>query len=127
MKRKWIILVLLGAFLIPGWVGAVEQDDFVVDTTADLIDLCTVPQSDPLHKEAVSFCIGFLVGAYHYHVAEQSGPKGKQWVCPPDPRPPRAKVVAMFVDWVKKHPQYLNEEAVETWFRFLIETYPCRN
>ncbi len=127
MKRKWMMLVLLGTFLIPGWVGAVEENDFVVDTTGDLIDLCTAPVSDPLHKEAVSFCIGFLVGAYHYHVAEQAGPKGTRLVCPPDPPPPRAQVVTMFVDWVKKHPEYLNEEAVETWFRFLIETYPCKN
>ena len=126
MRRKWMILVLLGAFLIPGWVGAVEEQDFVVDTTADLIELCTAPKTDPLQKEAVNFCVGFLVGAYHYHVAEHSGPKGNRMVCPPDPPPPRVEVGTMFIDWVKKHPEYLNEDAVETWFRFLIETYPCK-
>ena len=125
MKRKWMILVLLGAFLIPGWVSAVEEQDFVVDTTNDLIELCTASKTDPLHKEAVNFCLGFLVGAYHYHVAEHSGPEGKRLACPPDPPPPRAEVASMFVDWAKNHPEYMNEEAVETWFRFLIETYPC--
>ena len=125
MKRKWIILVLLGAFLIPGWVSAVEEQDFVVDTTADLIELCTASKTDPLQKEASNFCLGFLVGTYHYHVAENSGPKGKRLVCLPDPPPPRAEVASMFVDWAKKHPKYMDEEAVETWFRFLIETYPC--
>ena len=124
MKRKWMIVVLLGAFLIPGWAGAVEKDDFMIDTTADLIELCTAP--NPLQKEAVSFCLGILVGANHYHVAENAGPKGSHLVCPPDPPPPRAKVASMFIDWAKKHPEYMNEEAVETWFRFLIETYPCK-
>ena len=76
MKQKWIILVLLGAFLIPGWVGAAEEHNFVVDTTGDLIELCTVDRNEPLHKEAVNFCIGFLVGAYHYHVAEKRRSKG---------------------------------------------------
>ena len=126
MRQKWVMWVLLIAFLVPGWAGAVEEDDFVLDTTGDLIDLCTVAPNDPLHEEAVHFCIGYLLGAYHYHVVANSGPKGNRLVCPPDPPPPRVKVVSMFVNWVKKHPEYLDEEAVETWFRFLIETYPCK-
>ena len=125
MKRKWMILVLCGAFMVPGLAGAVEEEDFVVDTTGDLIELCIAPKSEPLHREAVNFCVGFLVGAYHYQVAQHAGPKGKWLVCPPDPPPSRGEVGAMFVDWAKKHPEYMDEEAVETWFRFLIEKYPC--
>ncbi|KKK56343.1 hypothetical protein LCGC14_3065480 [marine sediment metagenome] len=87
MKRKWMILVFFGAFMVPGLAGAVEEEDFVVDTTGDLIELCSAPQSDPLHTEAVNFCVGFLVGAYHYQVAQHAGPKGKWLVCPPDPPP----------------------------------------
>ncbi len=102
-----------------------EEEDFVVDTTGDLIKLCIAPKSEPLHREAVNFCVGFLVGAYHYQVAQHAGPKGKWLVCPPDPPPSRGEVGAMFVDWAKKHPEYMDEEAVETWFRFLIEKYPC--
>jgi hypothetical protein len=127
MKQKWMILVLLGCFLIPGRAGAVEEDHFVLDTTADLIELCTVPKADPLHKEAVHFGMGFLVGAYHYHIVTNTGPKGNRLVCLPDPPPPRSKVVTMFIDWARKHPEYMNEEPVETWFRFLIKTYPCKN
>ncbi len=125
MKRKWMILVFCGAFMVSGLAGAVEEEDFVVDTTGDLVELCIAPKSDPLHREAVNFCVGFLVGAYHYHVAEHAGPKGKWLVCPPDPPPSRGEVGAMFADWAKKHPEYMDEEAVETWFRFLIEKYPC--
>ena len=126
IRGKWMILVLVALLCAPGWAGAVSEDDFDLDTTADLVELCTVPSSDPLHREAVSFCVGFLVGAYHYHVAENAGPTGNPMVCPPDPPPKRSKVGEMFLDWVKKHPQYMNDEPVETWFRFLIETYPCK-
>jgi hypothetical protein len=127
MKQKWMMWMFMGVFLIPGWAGAVDKDNFVVDTTSDLIELCTAPASDPLHKEAVNFCMGFLLGAYHYHVAANMGPEGNRMVCPPDPLPPRAQVVSMFVEWVGKHPEYLKHEAVDSWFRFLIETYPCKN
>ena len=125
MKRKWMILVFCGVFMVSGLAGAVEEEDFVVDTTDDLIELCIAPKSDPLYREAVNFCVGFLVGAYHYQVAQHAGPKGKSLVCPPNPPPSRGEVGAMFVDWAKKHPEYMDEEAVETWFRFLIEKYPC--
>jgi len=104
MKQRWMMVVLMGAFLIPGWVGAVDKDDFFVDTTGDLMHLCTACESDPLHKEAVHFCMGFLVCSYHYHVVANMGPDGKRLVCPPDPPPPRAEVATRFVDWVKKHP-----------------------
>jgi len=126
MKRKWMMVVLMGVFLIPAWGGAVEKEDFVVDTTADLIDLCTAPESEPLHKEAINFCFGYLAGAYDYHLLCTKGPSGKRMVCPPDPPPARAKVLSMFLDWVKNHPEYLKEEAIDTWFRFLVETYPCK-
>ena len=125
MKGKWMILVLFVLLCAPGWAGAVSQENFILDTTDDLVAICTAPDGDPLQEEAISFCMGYLVGAYHYHMAENAGPVGSPMVCPPDPRPPRAQVVKMFMDWVKKHPEYKNDEPVEIWFRYLIETYPC--
>ena len=32
----------------------------------------------------------------------------------------------MFIDWAKAHPQYMDESPVETEFRFLMETWPCK-
>ena len=110
MRGKWMILVLVVLLCAPGWAGAVTEDDFYLDDTGDLVALCTAPDSDPLQGEAVSFCLGYLVGAYHYHVAENAGPEGSTMVCPPNPRPPRAQVAKMFMDWVKKHPEYMDEK-----------------
>ena len=125
MKWTLMVLVLIGVFGAPGLTSAVEEEDFMVMTTGDLIELCTAPKSDPFHREAVHFCEGYLVGAYHYHVAEHSGAGENRMVCPPDPPPSRDQAVAMFIEWTKKNPQYLSERPVETWFRFLIEKYPC--
>jgi hypothetical protein len=37
----------------------------------------------------------------------------------------RNEAVALFVAWVKAHPQYLKDFPVETEFRFLTEKWPC--
>ena len=125
MKGKWLALFLVVFLWSPGLAGAVSESDFFLDDTGDLLVLCTAAESDPLHKEAVNFCLGFLLGAYHYHVAENKGPEGDLLVCPPDPKPSRVEVAEMFIVWLKKHPEYNRDPAVETWFRFLTEKYPC--
>ena len=112
MKGKWSILVLVAFLCTPGWALAVSQDDFELDTAADLVELCTAPETDPLHREAISFCYGFLVGSFHYHVAEYGGIEKSPFICPPEPPPPRAQIIKEYMDWSKKHPQYMNEEAM---------------
>jgi len=104
----------------------VSEDDFEIQATENLLNLCTAPPGDSLYHQAVNFCHGFLVGAYHYHVAESNGPQGVKLVCLPDPPPSRNEAIDMFIQWAKARPQYWKEEAVETEFRFLIEKWPCQ-
>jgi len=126
MKRKTIILLLVAAILFPGSAGAVSEKDFEVQTTENIINLCTASPDDPLYHQAINFCHGYLVGAYRYYEAAGSGPAGLKLVCLPDPHPSRNDAFDMFVEWVKAHPQYLKEKAVETEFRFLMQTWPCK-
>jgi len=77
-------------------------------------------------KEAIHFCEGYLVGAYAYYDEENNGPKGQPMVCFPNPPPSRDAAVAMFVEWAKAHPQYMDERPVDTEFRFLMEKWPCK-
>ena len=126
MRLKTIILLLSAVILFPGLAGAASEKDFEVQTTENLINLCTVATDDPLYHQAINFCHGFLVGAYRYYEAAGSGPAGLKLVCLPDPPPSRNDSFAMFVEWVKAHPQYLKEKAVETEFRFLMEKWPCK-
>ena len=126
MKRKLACLLLAAAFVLPGLARAVTDEDFEVKTTQNLMNLCTASANDLRQKEAIHFCHGYLVGAYAYHVAENSGPEGKRLVCFPDPPPSRNEAIAMFLEWVKAHPQHMGEKPVETEFRFLMEKWPCK-
>ena len=126
MRPRTIILLLIIGFIVPGLAGAMGEKDFEVQTTENLINLCTAAPDDPLYHQAVNFCHGYLVGAYRYYEATGSGPAGLKLVCLPDPPPSRNDSFAMFVEWVKAHPQYLKENPVETEFRFLMKKWPCK-
>jgi len=128
MRKSWKLLVVLlfaAVFLQPGSAGAVTEDDFLVKSTRDLMNLCTASPNDPLGDEAIHFCHGYLVGAYQYYAAANAGPEGVRLVCFPDPPPSRNQAIEMFIEWAKAHPQYMDEKPVETEFRFLIEQWPC--
>lgn len=125
MSRRAMVCLVVIVLLIPVVAGAVTEKDFEIDTARDLLNLCSVSEDAPLYKEATYLCYGFLLGAYAYHLAENSGPQGSLLVCLPKPEPSRNEGVAMFVEWLKAHPQLLEEEAVDVEFRFLTERWPC--
>jgi hypothetical protein len=102
-----------------------ETEDFRIRSAQDLVDLCSVKNSDPLYAAAIHFCHGFVSGAWQYHNSSQNGPKGTPLVCPPEPPPTRDQAVAMFVAWSATHASAMSEPAVDALFRFLIEKYPC--
>lgn len=126
MKRKLTFLLLTITFMLASVAGAATPEDFKVQTARALLDLCTTAPDSPIYKEAVHFCHGFLVGAIAYHLAENAGPEGKPLVCFPDPAPSRTEGIAMFVDWLKAHPEFMDEKPVEAEFRFLTEKWPCK-
>ena len=127
MPRHGIWLFLFATVLVPALAGAVTEADFEAKTTQNLLNLCTAPASDPRYREAIHFCHGYLVGAYHYHLAQTDGEGGKSLVCFPTPAPSRNEAIRMFITWAQAHPQYMNERPVETEFRFLTEKWPCQN
>ena len=114
--------------LVPGLANsAVTEEDFIVKTTRNLINLCTASPQDEHYEQAIHFCHGYLVGAYQYSLAESSNDPSKSLVCFPEPKPSRNEAIAMFVAWAQEHPQFMTEMPVETEFRFLIEKWPCKN
>jgi len=126
MKGKTISFLFMMVFLLPAIAGAVSEKDFEVQTTENIINLCTASPDDPLYHQAINFCHGFLVGAYRYYEAAGSGPGGLKLVCLPDPRPSRNDTIDMFIDWAKAHPQHWGEPPVESEFRFLMEKWSCK-
>ena len=85
-RRAGVAFGLLG-LLLAGPAGAAEEDDFEVRTTKQLLNLCTVPADHPRAQAAIHFCHGYLVGAYDYHVASNTGPGKSPFLCPPEPEP----------------------------------------
>ena len=126
MKRKTIIMLMAAVILLPGLAGAVSEKDFEAKTTEEMIRLCTASPEDPLYHQAINFCHGYLVGAFHYYEATSMGPAGVKLGFPPDPRPSRDTTFEMFINWAKAHREHWNEPPVETEFRFLMEKWPCK-
>jgi hypothetical protein len=124
-RRSATGLLLALTLLLPAAAGAaVDEEDFKADTTEDLVQLCTASEDDPKKEEAVHFCHGYLVGAYDYHMAESSGPEVERLVCVPE-SVTQNQAVGLFVRWANAHPEYKNELPVETFFRFMITSWPC--
>jgi len=129
LYQRLVKVALIALMLSPGIAAAaVTDEDFEVKTTRNLLNLCTVSADDPRAKEAIQMCQGYLVGAYQYYLATESGPAkdSMRLVCITDPAPTRNQAVAMFVEWAKARPQYMNEVPVDTEFRFLSEKWPCK-
>ena len=127
MQKKYLSILTLLSLLFAGSANAnVTEDDFIALKTQNIINLCTASPEDPRYREAIHFCQGYLVGAFHYYSAQSANDPFMQTVCYPVPRPSRNMAIGMFVAWAKNHPEFMNELPVETEFRFLNETWPCK-
>ena len=120
---KYVALICL---ILSANVWAVTEEDFKVKTTQNLLNLCTASSDDPQYQEAIHFCHGYLVGAYHYYAAENKGPDSQKLVCFPEPKPTRNEAIDKVVNWAKQHPEFMNELPVETEFRALTDLWPCQ-
>lgn len=117
-------LILAVALLTSGLAVAADSSNFQLRHTNDLVVACSVPQDHALHANAAGFCHGLLVGAYSYYNSTVNAEN--RFICTPNPVPTRSKVMDDFVAWAKARPQYMNDPAIDTLFRYLAETYPCR-
>jgi Rap1a immunity proteins len=127
MQLKHLTPLLLFALFVTGPAKAnVTDEDFVAQKTQNLLNLCTASPQDTRYREAIHFCHGYLVGAYHYHQAETADKQELKMFCAPEPKPSRNETIAMFISWAQQHPENMNESPVETEFRFLSEKWPCK-
>jgi Rap1a immunity proteins len=124
--RRFVWVIGIAVCLWPLLSGGVTRDEFLVRTTQDYVGLCSTSPNDPMYAAATGFCHGYGVGAYHYYQAATAGPDAKPFICAPEPTPPRAEIVQMFLAWAREHPEYMGERPVDSLFRFLGEKFPCR-
>jgi hypothetical protein len=98
MRRSvFCLLVAVSVWLVHA--EAVTRDNFLMRTTQDLVDVCSVQPGEPLYEAAVGFCHGFGVGAYQYYQAERAASASDRFVCPPVPVPARVDIVQWLIAW----------------------------
>ena len=126
-KRRRIGLVAGALACLTSTAQATNQDDFLVRNTADIVALCSTAPGDPLYIPAMNFCQGYLVGIYQYQDDFFHGAGLTPVVCPPAPKPTRNQTVMDYLAWSKAHPQYANDLAVNSFMKFLVDTWPCKS
>jgi hypothetical protein len=129
-KETMRMTVLAAAAMLALWPlpsgaqdGVADLEDFNVDTTQNLIDLCSVDPSSSLYAEALQFCYGFFEGMMHYH-DRLAGPEIKPIVCPTG-QVTRQDVVDIYLAYAEANPQYKNEDPADNVMRAAIAKWPC--
>ena len=120
-------LILMAALTTSNLVFAaadIRSDTFELRNAEDLVRACSVPQKHVLYRNATGFCHGVLTGAFRYYQATTL--PENQFVCPPNPIPTRTQVMDGFVVWAKSHPEQMKEPPIDTLFKYLEQTFPCK-
>ncbi|MGE0224184.1 MAG: Rap1a/Tai family immunity protein [Acetobacteraceae bacterium] len=111
--------------LAPLPAGAVTEANFAVETTGDLVALCSADPKAPLGTAALNFCHGFVAGAVRVQQANDAARRPTPLFCLPSPPPSRDAAINEFVEWAKAEPARLEQRPFESMFRFLAQKHPC--
>ena len=108
--------------------AAVTEDTFQLRTTSDLVDLCSVAQTDPMGTAALNFCHGFALGVYRV-LAEENAAKriGKLFCMPDQVTTTRDQAIADFVQWAKATPSVMSQTPADGITAYLANKYPCKS
>ena len=110
--KRAMLAIVAGVALWSAQTSAATTDDYDLETTQDLVDLCSVDMADPMHDNAMHFCYGYFAGAMHFHRGLTRGPDVNPMVCP-DEQVTRTETVDVFVAWAKANPQHLEETPIQ--------------
>jgi hypothetical protein len=122
MRRVLMAMAAAGSLTGPA-LGA-ETRNFDLETTADLVALCSCPPDDPLYAQALQFCYGYLAGMAHLHRALVEDGKIERLACPSH-EVAREELAGLFLDWVRDNPAALDTPAVESVKRAAVAAWPC--
>jgi hypothetical protein len=125
MIRQLLAGGLLGSIALVYPVQAVEVGDFELQTTQDLVDVCSADPDGSLGPEAQQACYGYIAGTIHFYSSlVAGGDRFKPIVCP-DRELTRQEVAELLVDWAKDNPDHMQALPVEGVLRAAVATYPC--
>lgn len=120
-----VLAAALGLAALPA-SAQVIPDNFVGGRTSDLAALCAAGPTDPMVRDAVNYCHGFLmaVGQFHAEMTRE-GARVRPFFCLPNPRPSISNITAAFVSWANANPQFAGTPAVEGVVRYATSAFPC--
>ncbi len=105
--------------------AAVTEENFRIDTTNDLIALCSVDASDPNAVAAIHMCHGYVMGLVHFHILMDRALEGEVYCLDEAERPSRDEAIAMLVTWSRSHPEHDSKDAANGVVHWAADTYPC--
>lgn len=127
--RKTVLAGVVALAMTPGLAGAsVEKEDFNINTTAQLLDLCSVSSKSPMAVQAINFCLGYIEGAAHYHDHVSASKDMGRVICAP-PGATRADARVIFVNWAfanRADKAVMESNALVGLISAAIDTWPCR-
>lgn len=119
--KSVVPFVLLAAVLLPPMAQAQRSEAIEARTAGELAELCAANPKDPRGDAKINFCHGYAQGAISTVLNE-----GKKPFCFPSPAPSRTATLTEFVNWVRAIPEHKSMRAIDGFFRFLGERYPCK-
>jgi hypothetical protein len=128
MRLQHMLLGLAALTIWPGVVQATDATHFQLKQTDDLYRVCSTSPDDPLYKEAINFCEGFLIGAVSYHDAVTDRENLRRLICYPA-NVTRDDGVRAFNEWAASHQgdqKYMSDPPVVGAVRGLAHKWPCK-
>lgn len=127
-RTRWTVaavLALAPCALAPRAAHAVTEANFIVSTTADLVELCDAKPDNAMGIAAVNFCYGFAQGVVITELQNLGTSRDPKLFCLPDPLPRRSDTLSAFVPWARASQARLNGTPSDALIGFLAEHYPC--
>lgn len=103
-----------------------DEQTFLIDTTADLARLCGAQPAEPYYAQAVQMCQGYIMGVHHFHEA-LAGELDNDIYCDEraETTPTRNEIMASFTAWVAATPGAGETEALDGLLQWAAQAFPC--
>ena len=121
-----VLVGLAAALGLTSTALGAETRNFHLDTTADLVALCSCPPENPLFGQALQFCYGYLTGMAHLHRALVDDGEIERLACP-NHEVTREELARVFLDWAGVNAGSMQELPAESVKRAAIAAWPCGN
>ncbi len=124
-KLAFAMVVVTMSIVFSAARAEVTEENFRIDTTKDLVALCSVDASDPNAVAAIHMCHGYVMGLVHFHILMHRALEGSVFCIDEAERPSRDEAIAMLVTWSRSHPEHDSKEAANGMVQWAADTYPC--